>query len=193
MGFTLTCRRSRTLLSNDRVSRTQYQYTLVNPNTALNDWTNRFVAHSKSFLDLEDVATDQETGAQAIQLTIDRVTASRLGIAPTTIDQDALRRVWPAPDQYAFYTQLNQYHVVMETYRMAEGSQQTPGSLHSGQRGHRHIRSGCNHNLFTIGVAIRRLQCPHFIGEVHHIGGKSYRTGDGSVRNLNRNRCQYSK
>jgi len=100
---------------DDRVSRTQYQYTLVDPNTdELNDWTNRFVAQLKKLPDLEDVATDQETGAQAIQLTIDRVTASRLGIAPTTIDQ-TLYDAYGQRQINTLYTQLNQYHVVMET------------------------------------------------------------------------------
>ena len=80
MGFTFTCRPSRTSPVDDRVSRTQYQYTLEDPNTdELNQWTDRFVTELKKLPTLEDVATDQETGARAIQLNIDRVTASRLG------------------------------------------------------------------------------------------------------------------
>ena len=72
---------------DDRVSRTQYQYTLEDPDTdELNEWTDKFVAQLNTLSDLEDVATDQQTGAKAVQLEIDRVTASRLGIAPTTID-----------------------------------------------------------------------------------------------------------
>src|SRR6202161_1664374 len=71
---------------DDRVSRTQYQYTLEDPDAdELNDWTNRFVAKLKNLPQLEDVATDQQTGGLAVSLVIDRATASRLGIDPSTI------------------------------------------------------------------------------------------------------------
>ncbi len=99
---------------DDRVSRTQYQYTLEDPDAdELNDWTNRFVTKLKTLPQLEDVATDQQTGGLAVSLIIDRVTASRLGIAPSTIDNtlyDALgqRQI------NTMYTQLNQYHVILE-------------------------------------------------------------------------------
>ena len=100
---------------DDRVSRTQYQYTLVDPDTnELNDWTNKFVAQLDKLPDLEDVATDQQTGARAISLVIDRVTASRLGIAPTTID-NTLYDAYGQREINTLYTQLNQYHVVLET------------------------------------------------------------------------------
>jgi multidrug efflux pump len=100
---------------DDRVSRTQYQYTLEDPDTdELNEWTSKFVAELKKLPELEDVATDQQTGARAIQLDIDRVTASRLGIAPTTID-NTLYDAYGQRLINTLYTQLNQYHVVLET------------------------------------------------------------------------------
>jgi multidrug efflux pump len=100
---------------DDRVSRTQYQYTLEDPDAnELNDWTNKFVAELNKLPDLEDVATDQQTGARAISLVIDRVTASRLGIAPTTID-NTLYDAYGQREINTLYTQLNQYHVVLET------------------------------------------------------------------------------
>ncbi|MGB6884036.1 MAG: efflux RND transporter permease subunit, partial [Candidatus Acidiferrum sp.] len=72
---------------DDRVSRTQYQYTLEDPDpNELSDWTNRFLAKLNKLPQLEDVATDQQPGGLAVSLMIDRATASRLGIAPTTID-----------------------------------------------------------------------------------------------------------
>jgi multidrug efflux pump len=111
---------------DDRVSRTQYQYTLVDPNTEeLNEWTTRFVDRLKKLPELEDVATDQQTGARAIQLEIDRVTASRLGIAPSTID-NTLYDAFGQREISTLYTQTNQYHVVLET---APKWQQNPGSL----------------------------------------------------------------
>jgi multidrug efflux pump len=111
---------------DDRVSRTQYQYTLEDPDTdELNQWTNAFTAQLKKVPELEDVATDQQTGARAIQLTIDRVTASRLGIAPTTID-NTLYDAYGQREISTLYTQLNQYHVVLET---APQWQQNPKNL----------------------------------------------------------------
>jgi multidrug efflux pump len=99
---------------DDRVSRTQYQYTLVDPDTdELNTWTSKFVAQLKKLPELEDVATDQQTGAHAIQLEIDRVTASRLGVAPTTID-NTLYDSYGQRQINTLYTQLNQYHVILE-------------------------------------------------------------------------------
>jgi multidrug efflux pump len=100
---------------DDRVSRTQYQYTLEDPDTdELNEWTNKFVAQLNKLPELEDVATDQQTGAKAVQMEIDRVTASRLGIAPTTID-NTLYDAYGQREISTLYTQLNQYHVILET------------------------------------------------------------------------------
>jgi multidrug efflux pump len=99
---------------DDRVSRTQYQYTLEDPDSQeLNQWTNRFVDRLKKLPQLEDVATDQQTGGLAVSLMIDRVTASRLGIAPYTID-NTLYDAYGQRQISTMYTQLNQYHVILE-------------------------------------------------------------------------------
>jgi multidrug efflux pump len=100
---------------DDRVSRTQYQYTLEDPDAnELNDWTNRFVSRLKQLPELEDVATDQQTGGLAVSLVIDRVTASRFGIAPSTID-NTLYDAFGQRQINTMYTQVNQYHVVLES------------------------------------------------------------------------------
>ena len=100
---------------DDRVSRTQYQYALEDPDAnELNDWTNRFITRLKQLPELEDVATDQQTGGLAVSLVIDRVTASRLGIAPTTID-NTLYDAFGQRQISTMYTQVNQYHVVLES------------------------------------------------------------------------------
>jgi len=99
---------------DDRVSRTQYQYSLEDPDqNELNDWTNRFVAKLKQLPELEDVATDQQLGGLAVSLIIDRATASRLGVAPTTID-NTLYDAFGQRQINTMYTQLNQYHVILE-------------------------------------------------------------------------------
>jgi multidrug efflux pump len=100
---------------DDRVSRTQYQYTLEDPDAhELNDWTNRFTARLKQLPELEDVASDQQVGGLAVFLSIDRTTASRLGIAPSTID-NTLYDAFGQRQISTMYTQLNQYHVVLES------------------------------------------------------------------------------
>jgi len=99
---------------DDRVSRTQYQFTLEDADAnELSDWTNRFVARLKQLPELEDVATDQQLGGLAVSLVIDRPTASRLGIAPTTID-NTLYDAFGQRQINTMYTQLNQYHVILE-------------------------------------------------------------------------------
>ena len=100
---------------DDRVSRTQYQYTLEDPDVnELNDWTNRFVTELKKLPELEDVATDQQLGGLAVNLVIDRPSASRLGIAPSTID-NTLYDAYGQRLINIMYTQVNQYHVVLES------------------------------------------------------------------------------
>jgi multidrug efflux pump len=100
---------------DDRVSRTQYQYTLEDPDiNELNTWTSRFVDKLKALPQLEDVATDQQNGGDAIMMNIDRVTASRMGITPSTID-NTLYDAYGQRQINTLYTQLNQYHVILET------------------------------------------------------------------------------
>jgi multidrug efflux pump len=111
---------------DDRVSRTQYQYTLEDPDpNELNLWTGRLVDKMKQLPQLADVATDQQTGGLAVSLVIDRVTASRLGIAPNTID-NTLYDAYGQRQISTMYTQLNQYHVVLET---DPNTQQSPAKL----------------------------------------------------------------
>jgi multidrug efflux pump len=126
-GIALYMQPVQNITVDDRVSRTQYQYTLEDPDSdELNLWTNRFVAKLKSLPELEDVATDQQTGGLAVSLAIDRVTASRLGIAPATID-NTLYDAFGQRQINTMYTQLNQYHVILEAQPQF---QQDPNKLH---------------------------------------------------------------
>ncbi len=99
---------------DDRVSRAQFQYALEDPSSAeLSEWTNKFVAKLKDLPELESVATDQQPGGLALAMNIDRITASRLGIAPTTID-NTLYDAYGQRQINTMYTQTNQYHVILE-------------------------------------------------------------------------------
>ena len=125
-GISLYMQPVQNISVDDRVSRTQYQYTLEDPDAnELNDWTNRFVAKLKTLPQIEDVATDQQTGGLAVSLVIDRATASRLGIAPSTID-NTLYDAFGQRQINTMYTQLNQYHVILETQPQF---QQDPNTL----------------------------------------------------------------
>ena len=111
---------------DDRVSRTQYQYTLEDPDpNELNLWTAKLVDKMKALPQLADVATDQQTGGLAVSLVVDRVSASRLGIAPSTID-NTLYDAYGQRQISTMYTQLNQYHVILES---DPSFQQTPKRL----------------------------------------------------------------
>ena len=113
-GITLSMQPVQDLTVEDRVSRTQYQYTLEDANAdELNQWTTALVAKMQTLPQLRDVATDQQThGAQAT-LVVDRVTASRLGITPSAID-NALYDAFGQRQISTLFTQLNQYHVILE-------------------------------------------------------------------------------
>jgi multidrug efflux pump len=87
-GITLYMQPVQDLTVEDRVSRTQYQYTLEDPDQReLNFWTAKLMAKLQAIPELRDLATDQQTSGLAASLVIDRVTASRMGITPQAIDQ----------------------------------------------------------------------------------------------------------
>jgi len=98
----------------DRVSRTQYQYTLEDPDAAeLQFWTDKLMAKLQTLPELSDVATDQQADGLQIALVIDRVTAARLGITAQQIDQ-TLYDAFGQRQVSTLFTQLNQYHLILE-------------------------------------------------------------------------------
>jgi multidrug efflux pump len=102
------------LTVENRVSRTQYQYTIEDPDQANVDaWTTKLVAKLNTLPELTDVATDQQPHGLAADLNIDRVTASRLSITPTQID-NMLYDAFGQRQVTTLYTQTNQYHVILE-------------------------------------------------------------------------------
>jgi len=102
------------LTVEDRVSRTQYQYTLEDPDAAeLRTWAAKFLEKIKALPELRDVATDDQPGGLQTRLVIDRQTASRLGITPQAID-NTLYDAFGQREVSTLFTQLNQYHVVLE-------------------------------------------------------------------------------
>ncbi|HEX7623166.1 MAG TPA: efflux RND transporter permease subunit, partial [Anaeromyxobacteraceae bacterium] len=97
-----------------RPSRTQYQYTLQDANLdELNTWAPRMVEKLKTLPELRDVASDQQTSALELRVTIDRDNAARLGITAQAVD-DALYDAFGQRQVATTFTQLNQYRVVLE-------------------------------------------------------------------------------
>jgi multidrug efflux pump len=98
----------------DRISRTQFQYTLEDPNLdELHVWAPKMLARLQQLPELRDVASDQQALGLRAQLVFDRETASRLGITPAMIDQ-TLYDSYGQRQVSTMFTQLNQYHVVLE-------------------------------------------------------------------------------
>jgi multidrug efflux pump len=114
------------LTVEDRVSRTQFQYSLEDADIReLDSWVPRIVAKMQSLPELRDVASDNQSGGLQANLVIDRDTASRLGITPSAID-NTLYDAFGQRQVSTMFTQLNQYHVVLE---VAPQYQLDPDSL----------------------------------------------------------------
>ncbi len=113
-GITLFMQPVQDLTVEDRVSRTQYQFTLEAADAGeLHAWAPRLVERLQALPELRDVASDQQNGGLQASLVIDRDTASRLGITPQMID-DTLYDAFGQRQVSTIFTQLNQYHVVLE-------------------------------------------------------------------------------
>ncbi len=112
----------------DRVSRTQFQYSLEDPNqTELARVTREMVAGLEEEKDVTDVASDLQDQGLGVDLIVDRDTASRLGIAMADVD-NTLYDAFGQRQISTIFTQLNQYHVVME---VAPQFQTDPSTLKS--------------------------------------------------------------
>ena len=113
-GITLFMQPVQDLSVEDRVSRTQFQYSLEDPDAKeLAEWVPQLVAKLQSLPELRDVASDQQNQGLQSRIVFDRDTASRLGITPQMID-DALYDAFGQRQVSTIFTQLNQYHVVLE-------------------------------------------------------------------------------
>ena len=113
-GMSLFLQPMQDLTVEDRVSRTQYQYTLEDADPEeLSRWAPSFVTALQALPELRDVSSDQLDRGLAAMLVIDRSTASRLGITPQLI-VDTLYDAFGQRQVSTMFTQLNQYRVVLE-------------------------------------------------------------------------------
>jgi multidrug efflux pump subunit AcrB len=106
----------------------QYQYSLEDADAReLAEWAPRLVERLRGLPALRDVASDQQDGGLMASLVIDRDLASRLAILPQAID-DTLYDAFGQRQVSTIFTQLNQYHVILE---VAPRFQQDPEALKS--------------------------------------------------------------
>jgi multidrug efflux pump len=126
VGATLYMQPVQDLTIDDRVSRTQYQFTVGSSDVnEVARWTGVLVKKLQQLPELRDVTSDlQNVGLQTV-ITIDRDTASRLGITAETID-NTLYDAFGQRQVSTMFTQRNQYHVILETL---EKLQQGPTAL----------------------------------------------------------------
>jgi multidrug efflux pump len=125
-GATLILQSAQDLTIGGRFGNAQYQYTLQSANLDdLNNWAPRLLDKLRSLPELRDQNSDQQDRGLQAKLVIDRDTASRMGITPTTLD-NALYDAFGQRQVSTMYRPLNQYHVVME---VAPQFQQTPEAL----------------------------------------------------------------
>jgi multidrug efflux pump len=113
-GITLYMQPVQDLTVEDRVARTQFQYSLEDADAKeLDTWATKLIEKLRAYPQLRDVATDQQPGGLRETLVVDRDSASRLGITPQMID-DTLYDAFGQRQISTIFTQLNQYHVVLE-------------------------------------------------------------------------------
>ncbi|MBV8812632.1 MAG: multidrug efflux RND transporter permease subunit [Acidobacteriaceae bacterium] len=113
-GITLYMQPVQDLTVEDIVSRTEYQYSLEDPDpNELSRYTAQFVDRLKDISQLADVASDLQTNGLGTSLSIDRQTAMRVGITASSVDS-TLYDAFGQRQVSTLFTQLNQYHVILE-------------------------------------------------------------------------------
>jgi multidrug efflux pump len=129
-GIALWLQPVQDLQIENRISRTQFQYTLEDADPAeLAEWAPKVLAELRTLPELRDVASDQQSGGLQLALTIDRDTSARLGILPQAID-DTLYDAFGQRQVSTIFTQLNQYRVILEAKPEFQKSTQSLNQLY---------------------------------------------------------------
>jgi len=113
-GITLYMQAAQDITVGARVSKTQYQYTLVDVDSdELNHWAPILLQKMQALPQLTDVASDQQSTGRVLKIEVNRQLAQQLGINPSVVDSilyDAFGQRVAA----RIYTRLNQYFVILE-------------------------------------------------------------------------------
>lgn len=114
VGIRLFMQPVQDLTIEDRVSRTQYQFSMSSPDSELLAlWSDKLVHALGQLPELTDVASDLQDKGLQVYLVIDRDAASRLGVSVSTIT-DALYDAFGQRQISTIYTQASQYRVVLQ-------------------------------------------------------------------------------
>ncbi|UVL16732.1 MdtB/MuxB family multidrug efflux RND transporter permease subunit [Pseudomonas atacamensis] len=114
VGIRLFMQPVQDLTIEDRVSRTQYQFSMSSPDSELlSQWSSRLVEALAQRPELTDVASDLQDKGLQVYLVIDRDAASRLGVSVANIT-DALYDAFGQRQISTIYTQASQYRVVLQ-------------------------------------------------------------------------------
>ena len=129
-GITLYMQPVQDLTINDRVSFTQYQFSLNAPDQKdVEKWTELFLERLNKEDKLKDIASDQQNHGLRKVVKINRDNASRLGITPEQID-NILYDAFGQRQVLTLYTQVNQYHVVLEIFPELQQKQDAFSNLY---------------------------------------------------------------
>ncbi|MGB7469583.1 MAG: efflux RND transporter permease subunit, partial [Candidatus Acidiferrum sp.] len=152
-GISLFMQPVQDLTVEDRVSRTEFQYSLedVDPKE-LAYWTPRFMDKLRAIPDVRDVASDELNQGLLATLVIDRDTASRLGILPADVD-NTLYDAFGQRQVSTIYTQLNQYRVVLEVDPQFQQNPDSLKNIYVGSSGTLQAASGSTANISTTSQA----------------------------------------
>jgi HAE1 family hydrophobic/amphiphilic exporter-1 len=113
-GITLYMQAAQDINVGARLSKTQYQFTLVDVDSdELNHWAPALLEKMQSLPQLNDVASDQQSAGRTLKIDVNRETASRLGVDPALVDA-ILYDAFGQRHVARIYTTLNQYYVILE-------------------------------------------------------------------------------
>jgi len=127
-GISLYLQPVQDITLDDRISRTQYQYSLSSPDiNGVDHWTSSLLQQLNKLNSLTDVTSDFQNSALQTNIYFDRNTASRLGITVQAFD-DTLYDAFGQRQISTMFTQSNQYHVVLEA---SPSIQQSPDALNN--------------------------------------------------------------
>jgi hydrophobe/amphiphile efflux-1 (HAE1) family protein len=150
-GIKLYMQPAQDITVGGRLSRTQYQYTLQDPDSnELNTWAPKILDKIRGMKGVRDVTSDQQIGGTTLTLKIDRDAAARFGIQPQQID-DTLYDAFGQRQVVQYFTQVNSYWVVMGVPPALEGDVRTLRSLYV---------KGSSGNAVPLSALVRQTTVP---------------------------------
>ena len=173
-----------------RLSRTQYQYTLTDTDQdELNHWAPILERGMQKLPELQDVASDQQSAAPHIAITVDRDAASRLGLSANLIDQ-TLYDAFGQRQIATIYTSTNQYKVVMEVAPQFRNDPNALSKIYMADSDRRpgtaeHVRAFHPHARAAVGQPPGRVPGHHAVlqpgaRQVAGAGGGCHSEAEGS-------------